>query len=521
MTAAALTPYRSAARGARDGFPHVVHAEWTKFRSVRGWLVAMAAVAVVTVGIGQLNHSSCGTDVTPGGGSTRGCSAPTGPGGQAVTDTFYYVHQPMAAQGTVTARVTSLTGSDGGGQAGLSPWSKTGILIKANTRPGSAYAAVMVTAGHGVRMQYNFTGDIPGPAGPVSTAAPRWLRLARSGDTLTGYWSADGRQWNQVGRVRLSGLPEVVQAGLFTAAPGTSVSGTRSLGGSTGSGVIGLASARFDQVSLQAARPSVGWTGEQIGAQPPTGQAGLGFTQANGLITVTGTGDIAPEVPDITGAGGTGGVPIERTLLGAFVGLLVVIVVAAMFMTAEYRRGLIRITLTASPRRGRVLAAKAVVTGAVTFLAGLAGAGLALPLGERLMRANGNYVLPVSTLTEVRVVVGSAGLLAVAAVLALALGTLLKSSAAAVTAVVTTMALPYLLATLVLPAGVADWLLRLTPAAGFAIQQSIPRYPQVAASYTPVSGYFPLAPWAGFAVLCGYATLALALAAVRLRGRDA
>ena len=49
----------------------------------------------------------------------------------------------------------------------------------------------------------------------------------------------------------------------------------------------------------------------------------------------------------------------------------------------------------------------------------------------------------------------------------------------------------------VLPAGAADWLLRVTPAAGFAIQQYVPAYPQVNNVYTPQHGYFPLAPWAG------------------------
>jgi ABC-type transport system involved in multi-copper enzyme maturation permease subunit len=73
----------------------------------------------------------------------------------------------------------------------------------------------------------------------------------------------------------------------------------------------------------------------------------------------------------------------------------------------------------------------------------------------------------------------------------------------------------------VLPAGAARWLLRITPAAGFAIQQSLPQYPQVSNAYTPSSGYYPLAPWAGFAVLCGYAALALGLAIVLLRRRDA
>jgi hypothetical protein len=61
--------------------------------------------------------------------------------------------------------------------------------------------------------------------------------------------------------------------------------------------------------------------------------------------------------------------------------------------------------------------------------------------------------------------------------------------------------------------------LRVTPAAGFAIRQVIPAYPQIAASYTPSNGYFPLAPWAGFAVTCAWA--ALALAACFPRRRDA
>jgi hypothetical protein len=82
--------------------------------------------------------------------------------------------------------------------------------------------------------------------------------------------------------------------------------------------------------------------------------------------------------------------------------------------------------------------------------------------------------------------------------------------------------LPYILGTTgILPAGAAQWLLRVTPAAAFAIQQSVPAYPQVTASYTPAGGYFPLAPWAGFAVLCGYAALALAVAWYLLRRRDA
>jgi ABC-type transport system involved in multi-copper enzyme maturation permease subunit len=186
---------------------------------------------------------------------------------------------------------------------------------------------------------------------------------------------------------------------------------------------------------------------------------------------------------------------------------------------AALERFVIRTTFAASPRRGRVLAAKAVVIGAVAFLVGLAAVAIAVPLGHHIAHANGLRVYPVGTATELRMIVGTAALLAVAA---LALGTILRRGAGAVTAVIVAIVLPYILATAsLLPVGAAQWLLRLTPAAAFAVQQSVTQYPQVSGDYTPANGYYPLAPWAGFAVLCGYTALALAVAAYLLRRRDA
>jgi hypothetical protein len=73
----------------------------------------------------------------------------------------------------------------------------------------------------------------------------------------------------------------------------------------------------------------------------------------------------------------------------------------------------------------------------------------------------------------------------------------------------------------VLPAAAGQWLLRITPAAAFAVQQSATQYAQVDNIYTPATGFFPLAPWAGFAVLCGWAALALGLAGYLFGRRDA
>ena len=393
------------------------------------------------------------------------------------------------------------------------PWAKAGVIIEPGTRQGSAYAAVMVTGSHGVRMQYNYTSDLAGLPGGVSAASPRWLRLTRSGDTLTGYQSADGTHWAGIGAVTLAGLPVTVQAGLFVASP-SYVFTTAGFGGGS-AGHLTNATAVFDHVSLQDKAPGGSWAGGCIGCipgGPALGQGGL--KESGGRFAVTGTGDIAP------GAGV--GRSIEATLLGTFAGLIVVIVLGAMFVTAEYRRGLIRTTLAASPRRGRVLAAKAIVIGLAAFAAGLAGAAAAVPPGAHILRSNGVYLNPVGTLTELRVIAGTGALFAVTAILALGAGAILRSSAGAVTAVIMAIVVPYLLAvTNVLPLAAGEWLLRLTPAAGFAIQQPLPEYPQVSAAYTATRGYYPLTPWTGFAVLCGYAALALIVAAFLLRNRDA
>jgi hypothetical protein len=150
------------------------------------------------------------------------------------------------------------------------------------------------------------------------------------------------------------------------------------------------------------------------------------------------------------------------------------------------------------------------------------GAAVAVLAGTAITHARGYYEFPVPGPTEVRVIIGTAALAAVSAVLALAVGTMVRRSAAPVAIVIVTIVLPYFLAsTVAVPLGAADWLLRITPAAGFAVHQPYPQYPQVTAIYPAFSGYCPLAPWAGLAVLCGWAAVALAGAAHLLRRRDA
>src|SRR6202451_256449 len=337
--------------GPRGGFGPVLRAEWTKFRSVRGWVIGMilAALLMIFIGVFAAANSTIGCGINGGAqGTGTGCLpyVPHGPGGEIVTDSFSFVRQPLTGNGSITARVTALTGEHanlsagptqvGGGTMvpGLVAWAKAGIIIKQSTRQGSAYAAMMVTGSNGVRMQYNYTGDIAGMAGSVSPAHPRWLRLTRSGGTITGYDSADGTHWTVVGTIQLTGLPSTVQVGMFATSPGYTVT-QNSFGGASTNGGPAQATGVFDHVGLTGSSPGT-WTGTTIGGGGPAGlRPGGGpgsapYTRAGGTFTLTGSGDIASVTP---GPGGLPTVTIGQSLARALLGLIAIVTVAAMFFS--------------------------------------------------------------------------------------------------------------------------------------------------------------------------------------------
>jgi hypothetical protein len=490
----------------------VIRAEWTKFRTVRAWVAGIVVAFAAIIGLGLAGaygtQQDCEGQICP--------ALPVGPGGEAVRDKFSFVHQTLDGDGELTAHLAGFTGiitypppNHDSLVPGLVPWAKAGLMIKDGTTEGAAYAAVMMSGHNGVRMQHNFTEDKAGP----STAS--WLRLTRRGDKIIGYSSSDGATWTQVQAVELADLPKSVDIGLFVTSPSDITSAASPRGGTIVQARFTQATAVFDKIDRTGSwtLTKVGDTGEQTDWQKY--HRADGFAQADGRLTVTGSGDIAP-------AGKEGGPTIDFALAGLTVALIAVIIVGALFITGEFRRGLIRTTYTAMPARGRVLAAKAAVLGAVTFVPALLATAIVVPVASRVLRSHHVTLLPASAATQIRVIVGAALLLSLAAIFAYALGAALKRGTIAIAVAVVLVVLPYLLATTsVLPAEAGRWLLRVTPAAGFAFQQVLPAYHQISLPYTPSDGYFPLAPWAGLGVLAAWAAALLGLAALRARRSDA
>jgi hypothetical protein len=514
--------------GHEDGFAQVLHAEWTKLRTVRGWLIGLAVAAVLgtLLSIVSANGSHSGTCI----GSSPAhmvCSAghpavPVGPGGQIVADTYELVHQSLDGNGAITARVTSLAGfiaeenlNRGSPNAperpGLAQWAKAGVIVTSTTNAGAPYAAVMATGRHGVRFQYDYSHDIAGTPGTVSPSNPRWLRLVRHGDALTAYDSTNGSSWHEIGSTALTGLPNTIDIGLFVTSPVTYA--LSSQGNTT------QATARFDHVTVQGRTTTTAWQHTTVGGGNnfyPT----LGFGSVRhigGAFVITGTGDIAPGVL----AGVIAQNPATgQTIIGLLVALIVLIVIAAMFVTAEYRRRLIRTTFTAMPNRGRVLCAKAIVIFGVAFLTEAVAAAVSIPVGRHVLTSNGNYLFPVGALATVRDVFGSAILVALSAVAVLGIATILRRGSGAVVAGIALFVVPNIIGAAV-TGSVGEWIYRLTPAAGYSVLDSLPSSPLVSYPYTVQNGYYPLGAWVSLIVPCCYAVLALGAAAIVLRRRDA
>jgi hypothetical protein len=475
----------------------LIRAEWRKLWSVRRWAIGLLGAGVVSVAISMLIASGSGV-----GGQEE--LVTVGPDGQPVSDDFHFVHQSLSGDGTITAQVHTQAQRDDGGRAtDLQDQTMAGVMIKESTTSGAPYTALMTTPGRGVRMQANFTTDIVGS----DESSPRWLRLAREGQVITGFESGDGNEWREVGSVTLD-LPDAAEVGFFVASP-PAVRIERQAG-RTGSGEIStLGTATFADIALEPADGTSpkAWVDDAIGDGGSEGAA----AEENGVFTVTGAGNIAENLPadDV----------VEISLIGMIIGSLAVIAVSALFVTSEYRRGMIYATFAAIPRRGRVLAAKSAVMAAATFAISLPASFAAFFLAQPILRDNGFAPprFPEPSLSDpsvLRAVVGSAAILAMVAVLAVGVGMIVRRSAATIAVVTGLFFMPAFLATAMPPAP-AEWLVRLTPASGLAMQRSLEPTRDL------VQPWAMIPHWLGFGVLCLYAFAALAIAGWSLQRRDA
>ena len=122
-------------------------------------------------------------------------------------DSFNYAYESVSGDQTIVARVAT--------EENTSSWAKNGVMFRESTANNASYVGLYVTPGNGVSMQYrNGTGTSAVDLGrQAGLTAPCWVKLVRLGDTFTGYSSADGSTWTQVGSLSVT-MASGVKAGL-------------------------------------------------------------------------------------------------------------------------------------------------------------------------------------------------------------------------------------------------------------------------------------------------------------------
>lgn len=203
-------------------------------------------------------------------------------------------------------------------------------------------------------------------------------------------------------------------------------------------------------------------------------------------------------------------------LYGVRVGQVTVVVLAALAVTGEYATGLVRVTLAATPRRYRALGAKAVVAVAAAMAASVVAVACSIAVAARIFATRGyteSGGYPQLRLTDpatLRASVGTVIYFGLIALLSAGVATVVRDSAAALTAVFTLLfAFPILAATV----NSATWQRRL--------HQWSPMDAGLSIQATTDLTHLPLKPWTGLAVLATWAAGAAILGAVLFRHRDA
>jgi ABC-2 type transport system permease protein len=192
---------------------------------------------------------------------------------------------------------------------------------------------------------------------------------------------------------------------------------------------------------------------------------------------------------------------------GMLIAQVAIAVLGVLFISSEYSSGMIRTSLIAVPKRGRVLAAKSLVFAVVTFVVGEVVCFVAFFVGQALISGHAPHAA-LGDPGVARAVAGGGLYLAALAVLSVAVGALLRHAAAAITAMIAVL--------FVLP----------------AIAQALPD-----SWRNPVTEFWPtqagsqltsvyhsahtLQPWPGFGVMCLFTAIVYAIAWTLLDRRDA
>jgi len=179
---------------------------------------AAAAGTVLSGSEGWTSHSA-GWPKTPGTTSISGSTYTlTGQGYfSGPSDSGQFCYRLIHGDGELSAEVVSVTGAAG-------PSASGGVMIRAATGPNAQMAYVDVTMEYGKYFVSRATQNTAATSASFpDKTIPYWVKVARQGSSITGYASADGVTWKQIGDPVTMDLPEAIDIGLAATSNGADV----------------------------------------------------------------------------------------------------------------------------------------------------------------------------------------------------------------------------------------------------------------------------------------------------------
>jgi len=178
-------------------------------------------------------------------------------------DEMNFAYQSLSGDGTIVARLVSLTGSG----------SEAGVTIRETLNDGSTHATPVYAQGDVYFLDRTSTGG--GTSYQYASASlPRWMKVVRSGSSFSAYQSTDGVNWAQIGSSVTISMAQNVYVGLV------SLSGNQS----------SLATATFDNVSIASASTTppvisgLSATTASVGSQVLVSGSGFGPSEDGSVV---------------------------------------------------------------------------------------------------------------------------------------------------------------------------------------------------------------------------------------------
>jgi regulation of enolase protein 1 (concanavalin A-like superfamily) len=180
------------------------------------------------------------------------------------TDAFQFAYRTLSGDGSITARVTTVSATN--------VWTKAGVMMREDLSPGSRHVFMLVTPsnveGSAFQRRLNAGGEsLHTPAGPGTVI--EWVRLTRRGTVVTAQYSDDGVTWITAGSESIA-----MNTTIFVGLALTSHDETQ------------IATATFDNVSVTSEPSEDAWASQDVGAVSPAGST----TATGSAFVVTASG---------------------------------------------------------------------------------------------------------------------------------------------------------------------------------------------------------------------------------------